>query len=50
LAVLPKTGHAVNLEEPALFNQLVAEFIGQVEHGRWPTRDPKTAGELMRTK
>lgn len=50
LAVLPKTGHAVNLEQPALFNQLVAEFLAQVEHVRWPVRDPGTAGELMRMK
>ena len=27
LAVLPKTGHTLNLEEPALFNQVLAEFI-----------------------
>jgi len=50
LAVLPKTGHAVNLEDPALFNHLVADFLTQVEHGRWPVRDPETAGELMRVK
>lgn len=50
LAVFPKTGHAVNLEQPALFNAFVADFLAQVEHGRWPARDPKTAGELMRVK
>ncbi len=50
LAILPKTGHAVNLEEPALFNALVADFLAQVEHDRWPARDPKTAGELMKLK
>ena len=27
LAILPKTGHAVNLEEPDLFNQLVDHFL-----------------------
>jgi pimeloyl-ACP methyl ester carboxylesterase len=50
LAVLPKSGHTVNLEEPALFNALVAEFLAQVEHGRWPERDKAVAGDLMRTK
>jgi pimeloyl-ACP methyl ester carboxylesterase len=50
LAVLPKTGHTVNLEEPALFNALVAEFLAQVEHGSWPVRDRETAGEVMKSK
>lgn len=40
LTVLPKSGHAINLEEPALFNQLVDDFFHQVESGRWGTRDP----------
>lgn len=31
LAVLPKTGHACNLEEPAFFNSLVETFLAQ--HG-----------------
>jgi 3-oxoadipate enol-lactonase len=39
LAVFPKTGHVVNQEEPALFNQMVGDFIGRVEAGRWPPRD-----------
>src|ERR671914_1019939 len=40
--VLPKSGHAINLEEPALFNQLVDEFFHQVETGRWGARDPRS--------
>jgi pimeloyl-ACP methyl ester carboxylesterase len=39
LAMLPCSGHAINLEEPALFNQLVDDFFHQVEAGRWRTRD-----------
>jgi len=31
LEVVPATGHAVNLEEPALFNRLCAEFIDAVD-------------------
>jgi pimeloyl-ACP methyl ester carboxylesterase len=41
LAVLPRSGHAINLEEPALFNQFVDEFFHQVEAGRWQPRDPR---------
>ena len=42
LAVLPKTGHVINLEEPDLFNRLLAEFIAAVEAGRWDRRDPRS--------
>ena len=41
LAVLPKAGHAINLEEPALFNQLLQDFFHQVEAGRWGARDAR---------
>jgi pimeloyl-ACP methyl ester carboxylesterase len=42
LVVFPNTGHALNLEEPALFNQSCADFFHQVESGRWPRRDPRS--------
>jgi proline iminopeptidase len=42
LVVLPRTGHVVNQEEPALFNEAVADFIARVEAGRWPARDPRS--------
>ena len=35
LAILPRSGHAINLEEPALFNRLLEDFFRQVEAGRW---------------
>ena len=35
LAVLPRSGHALNLEDPALFNRIVEDFFHQVESGRW---------------
>ncbi len=38
LWVVPKTGHTVNLEEPALFNQALADFFAAVESGRWTAR------------
>jgi hypothetical protein len=40
--VLPRSGHAINLEEPALFNRLLEDFLHQVEAGRWGPRDPRS--------
>jgi pimeloyl-ACP methyl ester carboxylesterase len=42
LAVLPGTGHTLNLEEPDLFNRLCTDFFHQVEAGRWAPRDPRS--------
>jgi pimeloyl-ACP methyl ester carboxylesterase len=42
LVVFPNTGHALNLEEPDLFNRSLDEFFHQVESGRWPRRDPRS--------
>jgi pimeloyl-ACP methyl ester carboxylesterase len=44
LAVLPRSGHLTNLEEPALFNNLVGDFLARVEAGRWGRRDPRSLG------
>lgn len=41
LAIFPKSGHTVNLEEPALFNSQVQEFLWRVEAGAWGRRDPR---------
>jgi pimeloyl-ACP methyl ester carboxylesterase len=50
LSVFPKTGHPLNLEEPAWFNAMLAEFFAQVEAGRWLPRDPRALpGQIMRT-
>lgn len=35
LWVIPKTGHTINLEEPAVFNAGLAEFFAMVEAGEW---------------
>jgi pimeloyl-ACP methyl ester carboxylesterase len=40
LVVLPKSGHAINLEEPDLFNRAVLDFFTAVDAGRWTARDP----------
>jgi pimeloyl-ACP methyl ester carboxylesterase len=42
LAVLPRTGHTCNLEDPAAFNRLVQEFFTDVEAGAWRPRDPRS--------
>ena len=42
LALFPKSGHVLNLEEPALFNATVERFIALVEAGRWGARDPRS--------
>lgn len=50
LCVLPKTGHTLNLEEPALFNSFLAEFIAMAEAGSWAPRDPRAIpGQVMKT-
>jgi len=41
LAVIPNSGHAINIEEPATYNRIVGDFLSQVESGRWPLRDPR---------
>src|SRR5438874_6800714 len=41
LVVVPNTGHAVNLEEPAVFNRHLDDFLHTVDTGRWPRRDPR---------
>ena len=38
LAVFPQSGHAINLEEPDLFNRTVSDFLTAVEAGRWAMR------------
>lgn len=43
LWVFPRTGHMINLEEPAAFNRVVQDFFGTVERGRWGPRDPRAA-------
>jgi pimeloyl-ACP methyl ester carboxylesterase len=41
LAVMPRAGHAVNLEEPGEFNRILHDFLSAVESGRWGARDPR---------
>lgn len=47
LAILPATGHTVNLEEPELFNRFVLDFLTAAERGRWPIRERAEATEAL---
>ncbi len=48
LAVLPRTGHGLNLEEPMAFNSCLADFFHQVEAGRWTLRDSRSlSGSIL---
>ena len=41
LAVIPNSGHAINIEEPEQYNRIVGDFLSLVESGRWQQRDPR---------
>jgi pimeloyl-ACP methyl ester carboxylesterase len=47
LAILPMTGHTLNLEEPERFNALVLDFLTAVEQGRWPTHAGLSSGGTL---
>jgi pimeloyl-ACP methyl ester carboxylesterase len=42
LAVLPRTGHTANLEEPDVFNRVVDGFLASAARGAWRPRDPRS--------
>ena len=50
LTVVPGTGHAVNVEEPDLFNRLTDEFLSIVDSGRWRPRDPRSLNRSTMAK
>ena len=47
LAVIPASGHAINLEEPDLFNLLVQRFLGAVDSGGFRPRDPRSKADTL---
>ena len=47
LLVIPNSGHAVNIEEPAALNAALADFLAQVDAGRWPTRDARAVSKSI---
>jgi len=42
LVLLARSGHLINQEEPALFNQHLGEFMSRVDADRWEMRDPRS--------
>jgi pimeloyl-ACP methyl ester carboxylesterase len=50
LTVVASTGHAVNVEEPDLFNQLTGDFLALVDSGRWRPRDPRSLNKSTMAK
>jgi pimeloyl-ACP methyl ester carboxylesterase len=50
LTIVPATGHAVNVEEPDLFNQLTDDFLALVDSGRWRPRDPRALNKSTMAK
>jgi pimeloyl-ACP methyl ester carboxylesterase len=47
LAIVPRTGHVSNLEEPEVFNRLLEQFLTGVVNGAWGTRDPRALTSSM---
>jgi pimeloyl-ACP methyl ester carboxylesterase len=41
LVVIPNAGHTINLEDPDVFNQHLADFFHIVDVGSWRPRDPR---------
>jgi pimeloyl-ACP methyl ester carboxylesterase len=50
LTVVPATGHAVNIEEPDLFNRITDAFLALVDSGRWRPRDPRSFNKSTMAK
>ena len=42
LAVLPVSGHTINLEDPEPFNRAMLDFFVRVDGGRWASRDTRS--------
>ncbi len=45
LLIVPATGHAVNIEEPDLFNRALVDFLTLVDTKAWRPRDPRSLGK-----
>ena len=38
LVTFPQSGHAINIEEPSLFNRIIENFLAKVDQGDWALR------------
>jgi len=47
LIIFPLSGHLINLEDSALFNRAVLDFLISVEKGKWVSRDLQQVGSSL---
>jgi pimeloyl-ACP methyl ester carboxylesterase len=47
LLMLPRTGHTINLEEPAAFNRALENFLHDVERGCWQAQAHLAGGSYL---
>lgn len=47
LAMFPQSGHTPNLEDPALFNRTIDDFLTAVEADKWAERDLSAASGFV---
>jgi pimeloyl-ACP methyl ester carboxylesterase len=47
LLMLPRTGHTINLEEPAAFNGALENFLHDVERGCWQAQAHLAGGSYL---
>jgi pimeloyl-ACP methyl ester carboxylesterase len=47
LALMPCSGHTINLEAPDEFNRILAGFLAAVDAGAWPVREQRAGGDAI---
>jgi pimeloyl-ACP methyl ester carboxylesterase len=47
LLIVPNSGHALNLEEPDRYNDMIRTLIRAARGGSWPARDPRSLSAGM---
>jgi len=47
LVVMGNCGHAINLEDPALFHQHLADLFHAADLDKWPKRDPRAVSSAI---
>jgi pimeloyl-ACP methyl ester carboxylesterase len=47
LLVVPNSGHALNLEEPELYNDTIRFLVRAAQAGTWASRDPRSLSASM---
>jgi pimeloyl-ACP methyl ester carboxylesterase len=47
LVVMANCGHAINLEDPDLYNRHLEDFLHAVDIGKWPLRDPRALAPVI---